>query len=619
MVTFDLTDILEKSGLMVNSKEIQDLLYQLSTQSASYMSNVYNLRTGKKPGEGALLSDIGNEYIANFVGEVIANEQNNADIYLSNVYTDAVFQVLVATGYIPVAWLYKNEPACVKARMIDVRNVWDAIISDYDGPTRRGATIYTMVKSFGMLTFRAVGHTKEHLKWFLIPNTETDMNVLTNWVAMNHLDNVVLISQNKYPEYLVNENYTFLFKFDRIVNVYTGNSFRISSELTKVIPTYPVKIGCDRMCFFTNIPEYVLSNYSVVSNRYLVRDIKRGEVTSVPVSLPTSHTIAHVTINGFPYFIGTANAAAAGISVVDTDAQNATGYKTCDVSVSGLTGPTSVFIGACEDFTGRKTSKKMISRINSKLEVTDDDVTIHLVLNRPFIFFDTSKVEVYAVKDEMSEEELVENIEVIGDGYHYVERKATFGELTTTIPTKDNSCCCGAFNSQLGINGRPLDGPDNPDPTKPRDNPYVIHFLKPPYAHLNTPKEETPETRAILYGVNECGHIIITFDGYTDYKFFRVTFKDRAMIATYRVAGDSHDIDIIPVIEDFFARNPNIKDEEPEKPETPGTGDDSAGNIGNTGSDNTEESGDKDKDDTTKPDGGGLGEAEVTPSPEDWE
>ena len=105
MVTFDLTDVLNKSGLTIKSKEIQELLYQLSTQSASYMSNVYNLRTGKVPSKGALLSDQGNEYVANFVSEVIINEQNNADIYLSNMYTDTVFQVLVATGYIPVAWL----------------------------------------------------------------------------------------------------------------------------------------------------------------------------------------------------------------------------------------------------------------------------------------------------------------------------------------------------------------------------------------------------------------------------------------------------------------------------------------------------------------------------------
>lgn len=610
MVTFDLTDVLNKSGLTIKSKEIQELLYQLSTQSASYMSNVYNLRTGKVPSKGALLSDQGNEYVANFVSEVIINEQNNADIYLSNMYTDTVFQVLVATGYIPVAWLYKNEPACVKARMIGIRNVWDAIVSDYDGPMKRNATIYTMIRSFGMLTFRAVGHTKEHLNWFLIPSTEADMSFLTNWIAMNHIDNVTLIYQSKYPEYLVNENYDFLFKFDKVVNAYTGVSFHISSEFTKTIPTYPVKIGCDRMCFFTKISD-PSSDYSIVSNRYLAKDIKRGEVVRETVSVPNNHTIALVTINGFSYFLDTANAAAAGISVVETEVQNLTGYKTYEVAVSGITEPATVFIDACEDFTGRTSSKKMISRTKSDLEVSDDDVTIHLVLNRPFIFFNTDKVKVYARRDEMSEEELIEGIQVVGDGYYYVERKATFGELTSTIPTPDNSCCCGAFNSQLGIYGKLLDGPGNPDPTKPRDNPYIIHFLKPPYASINTPKEPTPETRAILYGVNECGHIIITFDGYTDYKFFRVTFEERAMIATYKVAGNSHDIDIIPVIEDFFARNPAIKDEDTEEP---GGDDDKGDGSGENGEQTGEDSGTTEP--TNPPD---IGEVEVTPDPGDWE
>ena len=155
-----------------------------------------------------------------------------------------------------------------------------------------------------------------------------------------------------------------------------------------------------------------------------------------------------------------------------------------------------------------------------------------------------------------------------------------------------------------------MDGPGNPVPTMARDNPYIIHFLKPPYANINTPKEPTPETRAILYGVNECGHIIITFDGYTDYKFFRVTFDERAMVATYKAAGNSHDIDIIPVIEDFFARNPAIKDEDTEESGGDDKGDGSDEDGEQTGGDSgTTEP-------TNPPD---IGEVEVTPDPGDWE
>ena len=346
--------------------------------------------------------------------------------------------------------------------------------------------------------------------------------------------------------------------------------------------------------------------------------------------MPNNHTVSFVTINGVPYFIGTANATAAGISVVETEVQMSTGYRTFDVLVSGITEPASIFIDACEDFTGRSTSKKVISRVNSKLIVTDDDITIHLVFNRPFIFFDTSKVEVYARKDEYSEEELIESIQVVGDGYQYVERKATFGELTTQIPTSENSCVCGAFNSQLGINGQPLDGVMLPGhhygqekDCHPyhRDNPHVIHFLKPPYAQLNTPKEETAETRAILYGVNECGHIIISFDGYTGYKFFRVTFKDRAMVMTYKIAGSTCDTDIIPVIEDFFAKNPLIEDKEPDL-ENPDNNGDNTGEI----KDPTEgENPDNIKEPETgggeqpgSNTGGGIGEGEIGEGEVDW-
>ena len=108
----------------------------------------------------------------------------------------------------------------------------------------------------------------------------------------------------------------------------------------------------------------------------------------------------------------------------------------------------------------------------------------------------------------------------------------------------------------------PLDSPWNPDPTKKHDNPFIISWLPSPAKRArrlqNEVSDVSPEARVILFNVTECGNIIITFDGYTDYKFFRVAFESRAMVAVLKVAGHVDDIDIVPVIEDFEVVNPNV-------------------------------------------------------------
>lgn len=57
MVSFDLSELINKSGLSTSTKKIQDLLYDLSSQTQTYLENVLKLRSGIKPDEGYYISN----------------------------------------------------------------------------------------------------------------------------------------------------------------------------------------------------------------------------------------------------------------------------------------------------------------------------------------------------------------------------------------------------------------------------------------------------------------------------------------------------------------------------------------------------------------------------------
>lgn len=555
MIGFDLSEILMQSGYTVSTNKIKDLLYQLSVQTSGYVSKLLDMRDGEKPGEGQFISHLPTaDATKQFVFDAILREQNNADIHMSEVYSDNAFQMLIASGYIPLGWLHKNCPENASALLNDLKTSWNMIVSDYAGMSTRRFLIYTRIYSFGMFTQKVVGHEKPRLMYFLVPINQTDSEFLLEWVSENHIRNIMVMSEKEYSEYLVNHNYKFLFKFDKVVDPFHGVIFRISSKLKETVPGYLINIGCDRMCFFPMKKD--APNYAITSNRYMAKEIRRGETVDFTVSLPVGYAIGLVSINGISYFPGTANMDAAGIQIVESDANMITGYKMYDVSVSGIRENSKVFVDACEDLTGKRTTKKMISKQRSTLTLGDEDASINLVFKNPFVFLNTNKVKVYAQKDDMSDWELVGARDILLDGHKYVERKAVFGE--TVFPREHKGAMDVFDHKHEGFHAHYTNGS--------RPNPNITYRYPHPYG--GTPTEINPEARAILYGVTECGSIIISFDGYTDYKYFKVTFDDRAMIACLKVAGVMDDVDVIPVIEDFIAINPNMI-QEPEAPVEP--------------------------------------------------
>lgn len=536
MVRFDLSDIINDSELPSSFEEICELAYKLSVQTSAYVAKTKDLTVGLKPTEGLAISQLPDtDPTAKLINGTQTSLNNIIDRDIPEIYAVNAFQILIASGVLPLGWLSRNKKY---ANLIyqDLYESWVRIVLDsapvncVDGP------LYPHTKSFGLVARMIGGHKNSDLVFFVIYDNQVDYNFLQNYLTKNDIKNIVLMSESEYAENLVNGiYYTFLVKFDKLVNQYTGITFKANTKLVESVPTYLLEIGCSSSCVLFREAESDQTN-----PRYKTVEFKKGAPVTTVIYVPNNHRISLVSLNGTTYFNGTEEMNAAGITVTETDVTTLTGYRTFSVTVSGLTNNAKFFINTCEDLTGTQVTKSMISGL-STINVTNQDISLNLIFNRPFIYLDTSKIKVWVKKDDEYGEELVTAKTILTDGQKYVERKSTFTD---------------AYQNPMYCNSMTPPPAPRPDEVMRGHNPYIFDNRKLTCGGCTTaPKEPEFASNVILYNVTECGSVIITFDGYSKYKYFRVEFEDRAMIATFKVTGTDRVIDIIPVINDVKFTN----------------------------------------------------------------
>lgn len=558
MVKFDISEVYNKSGLTCISKSIQDTLYELSVQTDKYLSNVNNLRDGIKPELGTVIQ---NSYTKEFIRKVIFDRQKFYDNSLSRIYTDLIFQVLVASGYIPLGWLYETQEIESVEKYQVIKLLWDIILTDDNSLE----LIHPHIKSFGMMVLNMEGHDYGRLMYYIIPKSSYDRDFLNSWINEHHIYDIVIYSEEEYASKLVDANTSFLFKFDKITDSYNGETFRINTELKQQLPVRFMIVGVGDSCY---LPE-VSTGLNVLSNKYFTKEFTKGETIQFAVSIPKNHRISFVAINGILYFNDSSDLDGGGVTIIKSEPTMITSYKKYIVTISGLQDNSKIFVGSCVDMTGTKTTKKFISELNSMVSFGDEDTKIRIAFLYPMIHFNTEKVKVYAKKDNESDEELIENISVLVDNHMLVERKAVYGQTISQNRPEERIDCMDIYPGE---------------PRLPKEHKCPVHLLyeydmftknlllRPKMPHeregltwkdylppkkipQNVPVDYSPIGRAILFNVDECGSIIISFDGYSDYKYFRVTFDDRAMILSTKMGGRNA-IDVIPVLEDYIVERP---------------------------------------------------------------
>lgn len=559
MVTFDLSDILKDSKLPDSFELLNELSHKLSIQSSEYISNIRNLTTGIVPTEGELIANLpSSDNTQRLIKNHLLEVDEDANACVVNICYDNVWQLLISSGVLPLGWMYKN----VAYPQVVYKSLYATYKTILVGNRGTNGPLINSMESFGLVVRNIAGHNKKKISFFATYDNQLTCAKLESILRENNIDDIVLMSEEEYAKNLVDTTfYRFLVRFDKIISPINGTILKAKVDLNVAVPTYLLKVGCANSIIMASNENSIVKNY-----RFGVINFKRGMDVFTTVYVPNNFMITSVSLNGTTYYVGTNEIDAVGISVTETDIYQKTGYKVFIVNVSGLTNSAEIFIDACEDFTGRTITRGIVSTNKSTLVVTDTETTINLIFNKPFHYLNTNKVRLWARKDDDSDEVLVQGATFISDNCMYVEKKAVFSSKPNCndqcIITRNNlemneTVYCTHFDMHSG----------SVTPGKDIVNEPVNDCLKP----VVTPNEKQLTDSVFIWGVTECGRLLITCDGYSKFKYFRVEFEDRAMIVNYKIAGRIDDLTIIPVIEDMNFIN-HDHDNEPDVPEGPGTG-----------------------------------------------
>lgn len=544
MVTFELSEILKNTGLS-SLDIVNELADKLSMQTSDYVSNTKNQTTGIYPTYGDSVAGLpASDLTAFFINDVQADIQAINNEYIPMIYSNTVWQLMIAAQILPLGWLF-NTTKHAKYKYDLLYKSWNLIVNGKPGnPSIQ--PLHQYMTAFGLVARLIGGHKNADLVFFAIYDNPTNYNQLQKIINDNNIDNIVLMNESEYLKNLSNGlYYNFTVRFDKAISAYSGVVFRASTNLGAAIPTYTLTVGSANVVRIDKLATDKSSNPHLAFVNF-----KRGADVAVTVRIPETYKIHMVSLDGTTYFNGSVEMGKAGISIVDdlyqtTYVQKGVRYKVYNIILSGLMTDAKLYIGACNVQTDTSTAKSMISD-KSSISISPSDLSLNIIFNRPFIYLDTTKIKVWAKKDDESEEELVSGITyVMGEGF-YRERQALFTD------------------SAIRDGRPPHNHPHNPHHNHHHDHHHEGQWdgNRPnPYVYYSGPKFENYQvtepamvSHSIPYGVLQFDSIIATFDNYLHYKYFRVEFEPEAMIAVFEAPGIMP-TDVIPYIEDALFVN----------------------------------------------------------------
>lgn len=540
MLKFDLTEI--ESSVKDANNEISELMYQLSIQTSNFVNNIQNLTVGLKPGEGQSVFSLSTGETSQYISDVLIGINANMTYSLNDIYRDSVFQYLVATDNIPVAWISRNS-SVKEAVMDNLLSLWEAIVNVDDVTENRESVIYPYYTKFGLLGRRVEGHSETELCYFLVYNNQNHYQILQNWYRVYGNQTVIIISEKEYQQMLVADAFTFIFEFNKVEHIGTCDvTLQFTNRITETIPTYVLTAGIGNESIIIDAPN--IKEYPGSARNLAYIEFNRGESVTFYANVPVDRKVAYVALDGVTYYVGSQNITTAGITVVEQKAEVMSGFRMYTFTISGLTSSTKLYVGTAMDRTNSIRVDKVIDVSKSLLAVGDSDVKINLVFNNPFLWFNQDRMFIYGKKTDEDDFELIDTADIIVTNAAYVKRYAIFkvtpkASSPGKIPT---------------INHRHNHKPSYPYKGNGRKNPYVD------YGPMREPihtVDNSGDVRKIEYNVSECGAVIINLRGYTDYKYFTIKFGDYAVLLQDRHPYTGELTDIIPRVEQITFTNNN--------------------------------------------------------------
>lgn len=497
MLKFDFSEVLTERELNSGLNDILSLMTLLETRTSEYVNNVKDLTNGLTPEEGSSLASPNQTLAKDFVSNELTELSKEQLASLVDVYHKQTYQLLCALGCIPLGRVAQDSTTSF-AVSSQLEKVWNSITFEDSLIETACLAIYPHISGFGLLERRVEGHSGSDFCYFLTYNNQTDYSYLTNWIAQSAstllTSNIILLSETEYDSKLVAENgLTFLFRFSRMVSQYqTDMTFVLNTKLKKHIPTYLLDVSCDTSGVLQDFPNL---KYNLRPHNSRLIEFLQGETINIPIVIPANTKIGFISMDEKCYFVDSEEFAMTGITITKNNTTE--DFSKYDIWISGLLHNCKLFIGICEDFTGKTPVSDKIST-RSSIIVSEDDVQLNLLFKNPFIWFNAKKMHIYARKEDGAVAEEITNFSILESGQNYTTRTLKLGPVYH--PT------CNVM-----------------------DNPI--------------------EPVAIVYHVMECGVISITIPGYINYKYFWVEFEPYAMISSYLIPGTFYPKNIVPNIE----------------------------------------------------------------------
>lgn len=564
-IKFDLSELTSVDSSGVTSRfqkligDLENILMDGQVLAGEYLSGRPYLPTGLTPDVPSVaIKDLPNEYEVEQILEKIGdNYTDYLCMYnhrLEYIYSDCIYQYLVAKGIIPVGYICKNNLRSNDVTLTLYKN-WSSVVR-----ILTNIQLVNYISGFGMLAFKVPNHDLTSIKFFITCKNSMDKTMLLTSLRDSQTNNMMIYKDSELQELLVQKDIDILFLFTKLPNLSTcsaGLTFRFTKKFKETIPSYGLEISVDKHSVITAVSG---KDGSLVVTKDLPHfhtiTALSGSVIRISIKSQRNYLPYLFVIDGQRFPLSDAiSLQAKGISYTKlSDATTCDNMDSWVLLLTKFSKSMSIHIETCEDAT-MKRPRAVISK-QSTLTVRDDIVVLNLQTLFPLVWLDSNKIHVTAVKlgteDQVPEKVKVEDFDVTVQKFLYTDTYITtvLPYDSVNLPDCKHDCDCHSpypddyHPSKKNQWALDFPGRMNPNPTVKYDPPTGFSCIK---MHPCSPSD--PD-KYVKFHLAVCSGITITFTGYEDYDRFIVTF-DKYVAAINLNAGERgqrHPHIIIPAI-----------------------------------------------------------------------
>lgn len=614
-VKFDLSELIEDKN--VNTQQVEDVLTKISElneliqkNTANYNINLDKLKIGWRPEEGNVTAaDIWNA-LSNYSTTELNMQSVSMMKYLAQTYSSAVYQVLCATGMVPLfAILDEYEESMAVSEFKELRDGWNLITSIFDSRYdiwfKSEYTLANYVAGFGLCIAKPRHHKKKHkICFFIVCNSEQDKDELFQRVSSEYprnflLNKMLVMTKKTYDEILLGmnnpDNIEILFKFDKLTVTGMSGDYSIckfTRHLKKDLPVYTLSVSTNKW-EIGPFSDFVACKER--SKYYVDLTIHQGSSVKFDIVARTNFVPYLFIVNGKTYIADYLNYIETAETVIrwtqSAHEDFLRGQTNWEIELVKVNSNIAMHVEFCSNTTMNR-SIGLISK-QSEMIRRDDAIQINLKMGFPVIWLNTKLVLIQAIKYETDEHPAsvhnVENATITMDDITYrdimirtrLPYQDSWFENPTTLKASEQESGGNVVNSNPYCPCRNTNFTDSskyqkpekqaywhPDfPGRMNPNPTIKYGSYTTPCHVKYSDYCESGNHYLKVSLGTSRNIRIIFDGYEDYDEFDIYFNNYSVcIDVSKPSTANQLVATIPAVKP--ARFINAKDviETPEVP-----------------------------------------------------